>query len=190
MDLDFVTVVSGLPRSGTSMMMQVLEAGGMPMLTDHIRKSDEDNPKGYYEFEPVKKTSEDSSWVPDAVGKVIKMVYRLLYDLPGDYKYRVVFMRRNIEEILVSQDKMLERSGQKGADISNEKLAELFKTDLEKVDKWIAEQDNFSVISVNYKQMIESPEDECQRVNNFLSGILDVDKMLSVVDPSLYRNRK
>ncbi|MHC4293732.1 MAG: sulfotransferase family protein, partial [Planctomycetota bacterium] len=159
-------------------------------VTDHIRKSDEDNPKGYYEFEPVKRTNEDPSWIAGAVGKVVKMVYRLLYDLPADHKYRVVFMRRNIEEILVSQDKMLERSGQKGADISNEKLAKLFKTDLEKVDKWIAAQDNFSVISVNYGQMIKSPMAECQRVNDFLSEILDVDKMLSVVDPSLYRNRK
>ena len=190
MDSDFVTVVSGLPRSGTSMMMQALEMGGMSVLTDHIRASDEDNPKGYYEFELVKKTKTDSSWVSDSVGKAVKMVYRLLYDLPKDYEYRVIFMRRNIDEILLSQETMLKRTGQKGADISGEKLAELFKRELEKVDKWIAEQDNFSIISVNYQEMVESPLSQCQRVNEFLTGNLDVDKMLSVVDPSLYRNRK
>ncbi|MFC1739359.1 sulfotransferase family protein [Planctomycetota bacterium] len=190
MDFDFVTVVSGLPRSGTSMMMQALEAGGMPVLTDHIRAGDEDNPRGYYEFELVKKTKTDASWVSDAVGKAVKMVYRLLYDLPEDYEYRVIFMRRNIDEIMLSQKIMLERTGKKGANISSEELAELFKRDLEKVDKWIAEQNNFSIISVNYKEMVESPLTQCQRVNEFLTGNLDVDKMLSVVDTSLYRNRK
>jgi hypothetical protein len=190
MDLDFVTVVSGLPRSGTSMMMQALEAGGIPVITEHIRESDEDNPKGYYEFEPVKQTKTDSSWVSEAVGKVVKMVYRLLYDLPGGFEYRIVFMRRNIDEIMLSQKTMLERSGKKGADASTEKMVELFTRELEKVDKWIAEQDNFSMISVDYGEMIESAESQCQRVNEFLGGKLNADKMLSVVDPSLYRNRK
>jgi hypothetical protein len=190
MSLDFITVVSGLPRSGTSMMMQALEAGGMPVLTDHIRKSDEDNPKGYYEFEPVKKTKTDSSWVPEAVGKVVKMVYRLLYDLPEGYEYRVVFMRRNIEEILLSQNIMLERSGQNSNDVSTEKLAEMFKRDLEKIESWISNQGNFSIISVDYKEMIESPIAQSQRVNGFLGGELDIEKMSLVVDPSLYRNRK
>jgi hypothetical protein len=187
---DFVTVVSGLPRSGTSMMMQALEAGGMLVLTDNIRMSDEDNPKGYYEFEPVKRTKTDPSWLPGAVGKAVKMVYRLLYDLPGDYEYRVIFMRRNIDEILLSQNIMLERSQQKGAEVSNEKLAEMFKKDLKKVHEWAASQDNFSLISVHYKEMIESPATQCQRVNEFLGDRLEVDKMLLVVDASLYRNRK
>lgn len=118
--IDFITVVSGLPRSGTSMMMQILEAGSMPILTDYIRKSDEDNPQGYYEFEPVKKNKDDPSWVSDGTGKAVKMVYRLLYDLPKDFEYRVIFMRRIIDEVLISQAKMLKRNAKKGTDISDE----------------------------------------------------------------------
>lgn len=189
MYLPFITIVSGLPRSGTSMMMQVIEAGGIPVLTDKIRKEDEDNPKGYYEFEPVKKTKDNPSWVPDAVGKVVKMVYSLLYDLPKEYEYRVVFMRRNMDEVLASQKKMLERSGKQGAKISDEKLAELFKTQLEKFDRWIAVQKNFSILEVDYKNMVASPQPQCERINNFLGGILDMDASVAAVDPSLYRNR-
>jgi len=189
MELNFITVVSGLPRSGTSMMMQVLQAGGVPILTDKIRKSDDDNPKGYYEFEPVKKTKTDPSWVPKAVGKAVKMIYRLLYDLPEGYEYRVVFMNRNMEEIMASQRTMLERTGQKGPDISEEKLTKLFEQDLEKVYQWIKDQDNFSMISVNYKDTVNEPLLQCQRVNDFLGGTLDVNKMVAVIDTSLYRKR-
>ena len=190
MENNFVTIVSGLPRSGTSMMMQAVHTGGMPSVTDEIRQSDIDNPKGYYEFEPVKKTKQDPSWVPKALGKVVKMVYRLLYDLPPDYQYRVVFMNRNIAEILTSQQKMLERIGKKGADITDEKLTDLFNKELEKVHAWLTDQPNFSVITVNYKDMIEDPLPQCTKVNDFLGEILDTEKMASVIDPSLYRNRQ
>jgi hypothetical protein len=189
MNLPYVTIVSGLPRSGTSMMMQAIEAGGIPALTDNLRKKDEDNPKGYYEFEPVKKTKDDPSWVPGARGKVVKMVYRLLYDLPEEYEYRVIFMLRNMDEVLVSQKTMLERSGKQGARISDEKLAELFKAQLEQFDHWIAARKNFSIISVDYKDMIASPKVQCERINNFLGGVLDIDASTAAVDPSLYRNR-
>lgn len=188
-ELDFITIVSGLPRSGTSMMMQAIEAGGIPALTDHIRKEDEDNPKGYYEFEPVKKTKKDSSWVPGARGKVVKMVYSLLYDLPDGHEYRVVFIRRNMDEVLASQRKMLERSGKQGAKVSDEKLAELFHSQLEAFDRWITTQKNFSILRVNYRDMIDSPRFQCERINNFLDGVLDIEASVSAVDPSLYRNR-
>lgn len=189
MNLSFITIVSGLPRSGTSMMMQAIEAGGIPALTDNIRKKDEDNPKGYYEFEPVKKTKDDPSWVSGARGKVVKMVYALLYDLPEEYEYRVIFMRRNIDEVLASQKIMLQRSGRKGAKISDEKLVELFKTQLAKFDHWIAARKNFSILPVNYKDMITSPKEQCERINKFLGGVLDIDASTAVVNPSLYRNR-
>jgi len=185
----FITIVSGLPRSGTSMMMQVIEAGGVPALTDNLRTRDEDNPQGYYEFEPVKKTKEDPSWVPGARGKVVKMVYRLLYDLPGDQEYRVIFMRRNIDEVLTSQKKMLHRSGKQGAAISDEKLQELFMAELEKFDRWIAAQKNFSIISINYSEMIQSPGSQCEKINAFMGGVLDCGRAAATVDPSLYRNR-
>ena len=190
MEDNFVTIVSGLPRSGTSMMMQAIHAGGMAAVTDNIRKSDSDNPRGYYEFEPVKKTKEDPSWVQHATGKVVKMVYRLLYDLPADYEYRIIFMNRSIEEVLLSQKKMLERIGKKGADIADEKLSGLFKSELEKIYKWIDTQPNFSILSVNYRDAVESPLAQCSIVNDFLGGDLDTGKMASAIDPTLYRNRR
>src|SRR5438046_6429896 len=107
----YITVVSGLPRSGTSLMMQMLRAGGMPVRTDGFRKADEDNPRGYLEYEPVKRTREDSSWVSDAVGKAVKVVYLLLRDLPDGFDYRVILMRRSLREVLASQSAMLMRSG-------------------------------------------------------------------------------
>jgi hypothetical protein len=190
MDMDFVTVVTGLPRSGTSVLMQILEAGGMEILTDNIRTSDEDNPKGYYEFEAVKQTKKDASWVANAVGKAVKMVYRLLYEMPKEYEYRVIFTRRNMDEVLQSQKIMLERMGNNEQGISDEKFAEMFKKDLAKIDEWIEEQDNISVISVNYKDVIENPQEQCRKINEFLGGGLDVEKMPLVVDACLYRNRK
>ncbi len=188
-DHDFITVVSGLPRSGTSMMMQIIHSGGMPALTDGLRERDEDNPKGYYEFEPVKKTREDASWVPTARGKVVKMVYRLLYDLPPDYDYRVVFMRRAMDEVLKSQEKMLRRAGKDDGSSGRDKIAELFTSELQRVDKWLQDKPNFSVIEVNYAEMIQAPVPNCTRVNEFLGSQLDLDKMAAVIDPDLYRNR-
>ena len=189
MDVPFITIVSGLPRSGTSMMMQAIEAGGIPALADHIREKDEDNPKGYYEFEPVKKTKDDPSWVPGARGKVVKMVYSLLYDLPETYEYRVIFMRRNMDEVLASQKKMLERSGKQGASVSDEKLSELFAAQLAKFDRWVESRNNLALLSINYKDMIASPKVECEKIGEFLGGALDTDAAAAAVDPSLYRNR-
>lgn len=185
----FITIVAGLPRSGTSMMMQAIEAGGIPALTDGIREKDVDNPKGYYEFEAVKKTKADASWVSEAKGKVVKMVYSLLYDLPDDHAYRVVFLQREMKEVLASQRKMLERTGEKGASIGDEKLSELFKAQLEKFHKWIADKDNFTIVLIDYKNMIESPIEQAKKVNALLGNILDKDGFVSAVDPSLYRNR-
>jgi hypothetical protein len=184
----FVIVVSGLPRSGTSMMMRAIQAGGIAVLTDHLRPADEDNPKGYFEFELVKKTKEDSSWLKDAVGKAVKMVYRLLYDLPTEYSYRVVFMQRNLAEVLASQKKMLQRSDKTDSALSDKQMAVLFQAELDKCGQWLRIQPNFSVLYVNHRDMIENPASECRRVNDFLTGGLDVDAMAATVDPSLYRN--
>jgi len=190
MDSDFVTVVSGLPRSGTSLMMQALNAGGMPVLADGLRQSDEDNPRGYYEFEAVKKTKANPAWVTEAQGKAVKMVYQLLYDLPEDHEYRVIFMRRDMHEVLASQRIMLERRGEQGANISDDRLAGLFQRDLDRIHQWLEDQDNMSMLAVDYNAMVKSPQPECHRVNAFLGGALDIDKMASVVNPSLYRNKR
>ena len=186
---DFLTIVSGLPRSGTSMMMSMISAGGIPALIDEIRQADEDNPRGYYEFEPVKKTKEDPSWLNGADGKVVKMVYRLLYDLPADHNYRVVFMQRQLEEVLASQNVMLERQQKAGGDLSKEKLLGLFKAELEKADQWVRAQPNFDLLYINYNEVLKEPAAAVKAINDFLGGDLDTDAMLKVVEPSLYRQR-
>lgn len=185
----FLTIVSGLPRSGTSMMMRMLEAGGLPAITDAVREADVDNPRGYYEFEPAKKTKEDPSWLVGAEGKAVKMVYQLLYDLPADRPYRVLFMRREIREVLASQQKMLARLGRDAGGISDEKMAELFRAQLAKFDAWIAGQPQFRVLDVDYNRMVAEPRPLALAVNDFLGGTLDVERMVAVVEPELYRNR-
>lgn len=186
---DYVVIVSGLPRSGTSMLMKAIHAGGIEPIIDHIRQADEDNPKGYYEFEPVKKTKEDASWLENAAGKVVKMVYRLLYDLPTDHSYRVIFTQRNLKEVLASQNKMLERSGNGGGGISDEQMESLFTAELGKCEKWLAERPNLKVLYINHRDMINDGLAQAQKINDFLDGGLDIDAMVAVVDPTLYRNR-
>jgi len=172
------------------MMMRMLDEGGIPAITDNIRTADEDNPKGYYEFEPVKKTKEDASWLKDAPGKVVKMVYRLLYDLPPEFNYRVVFMRRRLEEVIKSQEVMLERSGKGGGALSDEQLIALFASEMAKCEKWMTERPNFEYLDVDYNEMVKDPTTLVRRLNDFLGGTLDTNAMAGVVDPSLYRQRK
>lgn len=186
---DFVAIVSGLPRSGTSMMMRMLEAGGVPVIQDHVRTADVDNPNGYYEFEPAKKTKEDPSWLEDAPGRVVKMVYQLLYDLPADREYRVLFMRREMDEVLASQRKMLQRLGKPTDGVSDEMMATMFRKQLAKFEEWIAAQPNFKVLEIGYNQLVDDSDELVASINDFLGGDLDVEAMREVVDPSLYRNR-
>ena len=186
----FVTVVSGLPRSGTSMMMMMVEAGGVPILTDQVRTADQENPRGYYEFEPVKKTRTDASWVARSVGKAVKVVHLLVHDLPAAYHYRVVLMRRDLDEVLASQKAMLGRQGRTGADLSPEKLAEIFRSQMDELIDWLAGQANFKVLEVTYGDVVDRPRQEAERVNELLGGGLDVDAMAAAVDPALHRQRK
>ena len=186
----FLTIVSGLPRSGTSMMMRMLEAGGMEVVVDNLRTADEDNPAGYYEFEPVKKTKQDTSWIDEARGKAVKMVYRLLYDLPVGYSYRVIFMRRKIEEVLASQKKMLERNGKVDPAVSDDEMEKLFRSQLQKFEQWVATQPQFQMLEVSYNAMLSNPDPAVEKINSFLGGQLNADAMIEVVDPNLYRNRR
>jgi hypothetical protein len=184
----FVTIVSGLPRSGTSMMMRMLEAGGMPALVDNIRVADQDNPRGYYEFEPVKQTRRDASWIPNAEGKVVKMVYRLLYDLPLDREYRVLVMRRNLDEVLRSQQKMLAKDKREDH-IEDAEMAAIYKAELSRFDAWLAKQPSIKPFNVKYNEMLSDPAPIVREIDAFLGGHLDQQAMCAVVDPSLYRNR-
>jgi hypothetical protein len=185
----FITIVSGLPRSGTSMMMQLLAAGGVPALADDIRAADDDNPRGYYEFERVKQIETDSSWLDEAEGKAVKMVYRLLYDLPADREYRVIFMIRSLDEVIASQRVMLERSGQADTQLDDTRLAQIYRRQLQAVKDWLHAQANFSVIEVDYHEVLNAPKLVVEQLNHFLDGRLDVDAALQIPDSSLYRQR-
>jgi len=186
---DYLTIVSGLPRSGTSMMMRMIEAGGIAALIDNIRKADDDNPQGYYEFEPVKKTKQDPSWVSGAAGRVVKMVYRLLYDLPEGYNYRVIFMRRRLDEVIKSQEVMLERSGKSGGALPDEKLKEMFRAEMTRCETWMRERPNFEHVNIDYNEMLAEPAGLVAKLNEFLGGDLNTQAMCAVIDPSLYRQR-
>ena len=189
MNHDVITVVSGLPRSGTSMMMKMLEAGGLPVLTDHERQPDADNPKGYYEFERVKEIETDKAWLPQAQGKVVKMISALLRHLPSDQRYKVIFMRRHMEEILASQRQMLVRRGEDTERVSDERISGMFRHHLEQVEAWLEEQPNIDVLYVHYSAVLADPGPQAERVNEFLDGLLDAQAMARVVDPNLYRQR-
>jgi LPS sulfotransferase NodH len=186
-----VTIVSGLPRSGTSMMMKMLEAGGLPPMTDNIRTADEDNPKGYYEFERVKQLPKgDVAWLPDAQGKVVKVIAALLPHLPGGYQYRVIFMQREMSEVLASQRQMLIRRGEDPDKIPDDVIAKLFEKHLKQVSEWVSQQPNVERLDVNYNEMLKNPQPFIEQIAAFLGGQLDTAKMATVVDPSLHRQRK
>jgi Sulfotransferase domain len=182
-----IIIVSGLPRCGTSLMMQMLDDGGVPVVTDHIRTADTDNPRGYYEYEQVKKIKEDVSWLPEARGKAFKMVSQLLYELPASERYRIIFMERDLDEMLFSQEKMLARLNKPTA--PREAIERAFREHLRKVRAWLAEQPNIEVLFVSYNHLLERPAEEAERVSAFLAGIADAGSMSKAVDPSLYRNR-
>ncbi len=189
MNKDAVILVSGLPRSGTSMMMKMLEAGGLSVLTDNIRTADEDNPKGYYEFEAVKALESNKDWLKGASGKVVKIISQLLKQLPVEYKYKIVFMRRKMEEVLASQKQMLVRRGEPTDTIGDDKMAKIFQAHLLQVETWLAKQPNIEVLYIHYTEALENPLPVIDKINQFLGGKMDVKKMAAVVDKSLHRQR-
>jgi hypothetical protein len=171
------------------MMMRVLGEGGIPTLTDGVRAADVDNPRGYFEFEPVKSTRQDPSWIPRAIGKVVKMVHQLLLDLPLTYHYRVVFMRRNLSEVIQSQDRMLERLNQPLGELAKSRLTEIFQAQMDQVLAYLrAHVQAFRFIEIDYNAMVHAPQIAVARVSDFLDG-LDVEKAVGAVEAALYRNR-
>jgi hypothetical protein len=184
-----IVVVSGLPRSGTSMMMRMLEAGGMPVLTDRLRTADDDNPEGYYEFERVKQIEEDRAWLPGARGKAVKVITALLKHLPPEYHYQVVFMRRHMDEILASQRRMLVHRGEPTDQVDDQRLAGMFRRHVAQTEAWLAAQPNLDVLYVHYSAVLRDPVAQAARINEFLDQALDERAMAQVVDPDLYRQR-
>jgi hypothetical protein len=186
-----VVVVSGLPRSGTSMAMKMLEAGGMELVVDNIRAADVDNPKGYYEDERVKDLAdmEEKEWLNSARGKVIKVVSSLLNYLPASNAYKVVFMRRNLHEVLASQTKMLDRRGE-DSHTDDEDLLKMYESHLEKVQFQLRFRPYFEALYLDYANVVAEPAREARRIAEFVGGGLDADRMAAAVDGSLYRNRR
>jgi hypothetical protein len=183
-----IIIVSGLPRSGTSLMMQMLENGGVEVVTDQIRAADADNPRGYYELEKVKRIKQDASWLPLMRGKAFKMVSQLLYDLLPGENYRIIFMERDMDEMLASQEIMLNRLGKPSA--SREQMKQSYTLHLERLHEWLRKQRHITVLRVRYSDLVEQPAAQAKRVSDFLGGKADVEKMAKAIDPSLYRNRK
>ena len=174
------------------MMMKMLEAGGIPLLTDRHRQPDADNPEGYYELELVKKLEDDVAWLADAEGKAVKIISQLLIQLPADaHQYRVLLMDRNIDEVLASQTEMLKRRGTDRATGAgdDDTLRSLFERHLEEVRQWLRVQENFDFLSVQFNAVHANPTLQAQRVSEFLGVGLDIPRMAAAVNNRLYRQK-
>jgi hypothetical protein len=185
-----VIIVSGLPRSGTSMMMKILAEAGVPIVTDELRTADPDNPNGYYELETVKQMSAGNvSWLAEAGGQAVKVISSLLEYLPPQYSYKIIFMEREIREILISQRKMLERRNE-NSEIDDAKIAEQFRKHLALIKPWLARQPNMEVLYISYNSLMLNPEPSCRRVIDFIAcEPRHLERMLNVPSGELYRNR-
>ena len=173
------------------MMMKMLEAGGILPFQDGIREADDDNPKGYYEYEKVKDLATDSSWLHKASGSAIKIISSLLFYLPENLAYKIIFMQRDISEVLASQKKMLSRSGQESSNgISDDVMAAKFSIHLRRIKKHLSDINTIETLYLPYRDVITAPEEQAKKVTSFLKQNLDIEKMAQIVDNNLYRQRK
>ncbi len=185
-----IIVVSGLPRSGTSLMMKMLEAAGFELVVDHVREADEDNPRGYYELEAVKQMKEGGAdWVKDASGKAVKVVAPLMQYLPHDRAYKVLFMRRAMPEILASQKQMLIRRGQDPDAVPDEMMAQIFEKQLMDVLKWMESSKHIEFVEIAYADLIAGEDEPLHQIQSLLGADTDLDAMRAMIDPKLYRQR-
>lgn len=186
-----ITIVSGLPRSGTSLMMQMLIAGGIEVVTDHLRQADADNPRGYFEFEPVKALAEagDTAWLDAAHGKAIKIISSLLYHLPAAKTYKVLFMERHLQEVLASQNRMLEHLGKSVDTIDDATMTRHFTRHLGQVKAWLREQPHIDVRYIRHAEVMATPQVVAERIQAFLGRPLRIEAMVAEVQPQLYRHR-
>ena len=190
-----IVIVSGLPRSGTSMMMQMLAAGGLAPLTDGLRTADDSNPEGYFELEAVKDLDKPSSrtdglaWLANARGKAVKILTPLLQYLPETYNYRVILMQRPLDEVITSQNTMLARAGEATDVVPAATVVAQYETHLRKVQALLASRACFETLTVRYGDVITDPRAQAERINSFAGGGLAVDRMAAAVHARLYRNR-
>jgi len=184
-----IVVVSGLPRSGTSMMMRMLAEGGLPVITDELRRPDLDNPNGYFEFETVRQMSKGNvSWLANSGGKAVKVISALLEYLPANYSYKIIFLERDVQEILASQRKMLLNRREEKMGDETEIRAQIQKH-LSAMKPWLVRQPNIEVLFVNYNTLVRNPEPLCEQITEFLDRPLNQTRMLAIPDKQLYRNR-
>lgn len=186
-----IYIVSGLPRSGTSMMMQMLKAGGMEIFTDQERQADENNPKGYYEHQAVKGLAKRQAFLKHAKGKVVKIIANLLPFLPMKYQYRIVFMQRDLYEVVASQQSMLSRNGKKTKrDTLPIHLVKQYEQTLQQVKKWAKEMPHVEMIEISYSEVIVNPFMQAIMVDDFLDNQLQLEAMAQMVDAGLYRSKQ
>jgi hypothetical protein len=185
-----IIIVSGLPRSGTSLMMQMLQAANIPLLSDGQRVADEDNPVGYWELELVKKIKTDSSWLNNADCHGVKIISPLMFELPDEHQYKVIVMKRAMPEVLASQRTMMARREQQGSSMPDTLLTKVFQQQELKLSRWLTTQDNCRFIEVHYGQLISEPARQVDQLIDFLQQPLNHTAMINCVDPDLYRNRQ
>lgn len=184
-----IYIVSGLPRSGTSLMMQMLAAGGLPIVTDGLRQSDENNPRGYYEWERIKRLAQEPGCVAEAEGRVVKVISSHLFALPAQHDYRVLFMLRPIEEVVASQAAMLQRLRTKGPALEASMMAAALKAHLAQTNAWLDRQPPIRTHRVEYHSLLREPLAQAKAIAGFLEAPLDVAAMAAQVDVGLYRQR-
>jgi hypothetical protein len=184
-----ITVVSGLPRSGTSLMMQMLVAGGMSVVTDGERQADADNPRGYFEWERIKLLPKQPDCIVEAEGKVVKVISQLLFALPTGREYRVIFMQRPLPEVVASQAEMIRRRGTTGAALTPAALIAGLGAHLNQVNAWLKDKANILVHRVEHGDVLREPLRVSESIQHFLGRSLDVDAMSQQIDTSLYRQR-
>ena len=174
------------------MMMKMLESGGMAIMTDGGRDADIDNPKGYFEYERTKDLEKetDKSYISEGRGKALKVISFLIKDLPDDNDYRVIFMRRDLDEVLASQDKMIQRLGTTDSSADAEAMKEAYRNDIVRARLLCKKRPNFELIEVHYRSSIEDPVETSRKVNAFLGHRLDEKAMREAVEESLYRTRR
>jgi len=188
---EFITIVSGLPRSGTSMMMSALEAGGMELLVDGLREADMNNPKGYFEYERAKKLPKgDTQWLESASGKAVKIISALIEYLPSGFQYRLIFMERDLDEILASQRRMLQRMDKANDGVEEDEIRSSYQKHLAEVKSWIANQPWITTCYISYNDVLREPDRTFKKVAEFLNHRVDPGAMAAVVDRSLYREQK
>ena len=184
-----ITVVSGLPRSGTSLMMQMLAAGGMPVLTDGQRQADADNPRGYYEWERIKLLPQQPDCIQEAEGKAVKVISQLLFALPAGRDYRIVFMQRPLAEVVASQAEMIRRRGTTGAFLPTAALIAGLGAHLNQINAWLRDKTNISVWRVEHHDLLREALRISESIQRFLECPLDVGAMSRQIDTSLYHQR-